>query len=59
MVRLGFPNLEARSAFSQLMLAQLQERGYAEKHRSDGRRLRQVDIVFDPETRNIEVWETD
>ena len=40
-------------------MVQLRERGYAEKYQSDGRRLRQVGIVFDPETRNIEVWETD
>ena len=40
-------------------MAQLRERGYAEKYRADGRRVRQVGIVFDPETRNIEAWETD
>jgi hypothetical protein len=40
-------------------LAQLQERGYAEKYRSDGRPLHQVGIVFDAESRNIEGWETE
>ena len=40
-------------------LAQLRERGYAEKYRADGRPLRQVGIVFDPESRNIEGWETE
>ena len=40
-------------------MAQLRERGYAEKYRADGRSVRQVGIVFDPETRNIDVWETD
>ncbi|MFZ4616684.1 MAG: PD-(D/E)XK nuclease domain-containing protein [Rectinemataceae bacterium] len=40
-------------------LVQLRERGYAEKYRADVRRLRQVGIIFDPESRNIEGWETD
>ncbi|MEI6386612.1 MAG: PD-(D/E)XK nuclease domain-containing protein [Spirochaetota bacterium] len=40
-------------------LVQLRERGYAKKYRADGRRLRQVGIVFDPQTRNIEDGETD
>ena len=40
-------------------LAQLRERGYAQKYRADGRPLRQVGIVFDPESRNIEGWETE
>ena len=40
-------------------MVQLRERGYAEKYRADGRIVRQVGIVFDPETRNIDVWETE
>jgi len=40
-------------------LEQLRERGYAEKYRADGRTVRQVGIVFDPDTRNIEAWETE
>ncbi|MEI6388339.1 MAG: AAA family ATPase, partial [Spirochaetota bacterium] len=39
-------------------LAQLREKGHAEKYRSDGRPLRQIGIVFDAESRNIEEWET-
>jgi hypothetical protein len=38
-------------------LAQLRERGYAEKYRSDPRTKYEIGIVFDPETRNIERWE--
>jgi hypothetical protein len=40
-------------------LAQLREKGYAEKYRADGRPLRQVGVVFDAESRNIEAWETE
>ena len=40
-------------------MVQLRERGYAEKYRADGRRVYQVGIVFDPETRNIDLWEMD
>jgi len=38
-------------------LHQIQERGYAEKYRADGRLIRQIGIIFDPETRNLEGWE--
>lgn len=37
-------------------LAQLNEKGYAQKYRSDGRPLRQIGIVFDAESRNIEAF---
>ena len=35
------------------------ERGYAEKYRADTRPVHEIGIVFDPETRNIEAWETE
>ena len=39
-------------------LEQLLARGYAEKYRADGRPIRQVGVLFDPEERNIDGWET-
>mgnify|MGYP002683411807 CR=1 FL=1 len=38
-------------------LDQIKRRGYAEKYRSDSRRIYEIGIVFNPETRNIERWE--
>jgi hypothetical protein len=38
-------------------LAQIRERGYAEKYRADGRNVYEIGIVFDPESRNIVTWE--
>ena len=38
-------------------LEQIRSRGYAEKYRSDTRKIYEIGIVFDPETRNIERWE--
>jgi len=38
-------------------LAQIRERGYAEKYRADGRKVYEIGIVFDPESRNIVTWE--
>ena len=38
---------------------EVRERRYAEKYRADTRQLHEVGIVFDPETRNIDLWETD
>jgi hypothetical protein len=38
-------------------LAQIRERGYAEKYRADGRSVYEIGIVFDPESRNIVTWE--
>ena len=40
-------------------MVQLRERGYAEKYWADGRSVHQVGIVFDPETRNFDVRETE
>ena len=38
-------------------LEQLQQRGYADKYRSDGRRIYQMGIVFDEKNRNIESFD--
>lgn len=38
-------------------LAQLVDRGYAEKYRTDGRPIKLVGIVFDPESRQVTGWE--
>ncbi|MEI6386514.1 MAG: PD-(D/E)XK nuclease domain-containing protein [Spirochaetota bacterium] len=53
------PKLALDKSGDKRSLAQLQERGYAEKYRSDGRPLHQAGIVFDAESRNIEGWETE
>ena len=39
-------------------LAQIQEKRYAEKYRADGRPVIEVGVIFDPEIRNIVLWET-
>jgi len=38
-------------------LAQIRERKYAYKYRSDTRKIYEIGIVFDPITTNIETWE--
>ncbi len=38
-------------------LAQIKERGYADKYNTDSREIREVGIIFDPVSRNIERWE--
>ena len=38
-------------------LIQLQEKGYSEKYRTDGRPVYEIGIVFDPGSRNIVKWE--
>ena len=38
-------------------LRQLQEKGYAEKYRADGRPVHEIGIVFDSHERNIVKWE--
>ncbi|HWQ66723.1 MAG TPA: ATP-binding protein [Methanospirillum sp.] len=38
-------------------LAQIKEKKYAEKYASDSRKIYEIGIVFNPETRNIEKWE--
>lgn len=38
-------------------LEQIRNRGYAEKYRSDPRKIYEIGIVFNPEMRNIERWE--
>lgn len=39
-------------------LAQIQDRGYAQKYRADGRPIHEIGIVFDAATRSIESWES-
>lgn len=38
-------------------LAQIRERKYADKYRSDTRKIYEIGIFFDPDTKNIETWE--
>jgi hypothetical protein len=48
----GFTGVRAEKS----PLSHLIDRGYAEKYRAAGRRIRLVGIVFDPEARQIAGW---
>jgi hypothetical protein len=39
-------------------LQQLEQRDYAKKYRASGRPIHEIGIVFDPQARSIESWET-
>ena len=38
-------------------LAHIKERGYADKYNTGSRAIREIGIIFDPVSRNIEGWE--
>ncbi|KAF5090919.1 PD-(D/E)XK nuclease superfamily protein [anaerobic digester metagenome] len=38
-------------------LAQIRERRYAEKYYSDQKKIYEIGITFNPETKNIDKWE--